>query len=148
MTEMLNTRTGAVVMSNYLHTLMVEAVHDGGISLDRMLQLKAGTAGSAIRREYFSWSKQEEQFVLTPKALAVMELYDGSEITRKQTFRPLSSFIHDASAIKLAESRREELKAQYRKEQGKDRGSERDRVRRKTVAMKSNGHRTNRSQVA
>lgn len=105
-------KLGAIVMSNWQHTLMAEAIEHGGISLDRMLELKQGTSGSLIKRNYFSWDDSQEMFMPTPGALKIMESFVSMDLSRKTTYRPLSSLIRDRSVHKLAEARRAELKHQ------------------------------------
>jgi hypothetical protein len=126
-------KLGAVTMSNWQHTLMTEAVKQGGITLERMLQLRQTTAGSVIRRGYFRWDRNEEMFVLTPESLRIMQSFEDMDVTRKGTYLPLSSFIHDASAIKLAEARREELRKAARQTEKPE--------RKRQGRASSNGHR-------
>lgn len=119
------TRILAVRMSSYQYTLLEEAAQKGGITLERMLQLRATTPGSFFRRGYLRWDNEARKgdgaFVLTPDGNTAREQFGAANIERKCAFRPLSSYIKDKMVIKRSEGLRQGYLESYRDEQKHER---------------------------
>lgn len=83
----------AVNVSNYQYTLLLEAEKTGGLTLQRVLEVKQTTGGSLVRRGLLAWREQVKRFTLTSDGLRLMELYKHAEVERKNAEGPLSKFI-------------------------------------------------------
>lgn len=137
----------ATTMSNRLFSCLNEAIEEGGVSLDKMLQWNQTSVGNVIRRGYLSWDGKTEMFVVTPLGMMVSQQFAHTDIGRLSMFRPLSSLIKDRHVHKLVEHAREELKQDFQKLKLKDKEDEATRVKRQRATMKAantpgngNGH--------
>lgn len=85
----------AVVLSNRMHSVLTEAVNSKGLSLDRMLQLSQISVGPMIaaHRGYLKWNPKAGEdglFEPTKVALEVFRAFGYTDVSRKNTNRPLS----------------------------------------------------------
>jgi hypothetical protein len=115
----------AVILSSPMHTLLHEAIENGGLTLERVLAIKQSTNGAILRRGYLKWDAEAKRgagaFIPTELALAVHEQFTTASIERKGMYRPLSSAIRDRSILSTAKILRDEYKEAYDAEQQRER---------------------------
>lgn len=112
-------------LSNRQFSFLTEAKSKGGISLDHMLSVSQGTAGSLIQRGFLKWHSASERFQITPSGLDVMQHFDHTDISRKAMYLPLSSRIDNRDAISKAEGLRTEFRRIAVEEEARDKKHER-----------------------
>lgn len=80
-------------LSNRQYCLLHECVSEGGLTLERVLQISQTTSGSIVRRGFIRWDAGIERFTLTSAGLSLMEHFQHTDIGRFSIDRPLSTFI-------------------------------------------------------
>lgn len=114
----------AVRMSNRQVSLIRRSIEEGGLTLEEMLAINQGTAGSLAKSDMLRWDRQSERFIPTSRALEVADSYDHANIGRKTLYRPLSVSFTDRSLISWAARVREGYKEQAREQEARDRQAE------------------------
>lgn len=134
---MSNEKIRAILISSPMHTLLHEAIEKGGLTLERVLQIRQGTSGAIFKRGYLAWDENakrgEGAFIPTPLGLASYELFTHAPIERKCTFRPLSGAIRDRQLLKRAEVLRIEYKEAWDEEQKREQSPRKGKGKRRAA---------------